>query len=131
MSSLCKSFSFEGIHNIIGHYNPSVIILDLVSHTTYVVCINFIHNRRDRDLQFKVDSERQTFLKNFSWKFYFIYSQRFCQKSAERKLSKKYFLYIVLMSSLVLEPWLNLPTRLRRLQLKATATFICRNKPYF
>ena len=29
---------------------------DLVSHTTYVVCVHFIHEWRD--LQFKVDSER-------------------------------------------------------------------------
>ena len=42
---------------IIGHYNPSVRIIDLVSHTIYVVCVNFIH--KWRDLQFKVDSERQ------------------------------------------------------------------------
>ena len=27
---------------IIGHYNPSVRIIDLVSHTTYIVCVNFI-----------------------------------------------------------------------------------------
>ena len=40
---------------IIGHYNSSVRIIDLVSHTTYVVCVNFIHNWRD--LQFKVDFE--------------------------------------------------------------------------
>ena len=26
---------------IIGHYNPSVRIIDLVSYTTYVVCVNF------------------------------------------------------------------------------------------
>ena len=44
---------------IIGHYNPSVRIIDLVSHTTYVVCFNFIH--KWRDLKFKVDSERQIF----------------------------------------------------------------------
>ena len=44
---------------IIGHYNPSVRIIDLVSHTTYVVCVNFIH--KWRNLQFKVDSERQIF----------------------------------------------------------------------
>ena len=42
---------------IIDHYNPSVRIIDLVSHTTYVVCVNFIH--KWRDLQFKDDSERQ------------------------------------------------------------------------
>ena len=52
---------------IIGHYNPSVRMIDLVSHTTYVVCVNFIH--KWRQLQFKVDSERQIFLRNFSWQF--------------------------------------------------------------
>ena len=31
---------------IIGHYNPSVRIIDLVSHITYVVCVNFIHKWR-------------------------------------------------------------------------------------
>ena len=36
----------------------------------------------------------------------FIYSQSFCQKSAERNSSKRYFLYFVLMSGLGLEPWL-------------------------
>ena len=36
---------------------------DLVSHTTNVVCVNFIHEWRD--LQFKVDSERQIFKKHF------------------------------------------------------------------
>ena len=55
---------------IIGHYNPSVRIIDLVSHTNYVVCGNFIH--LCRDLQFKVDSERQIFLRNFSCQFLFI-----------------------------------------------------------
>ena len=28
---------------IIGHYNPSVRIIDLVSHTTYVVCVIFLY----------------------------------------------------------------------------------------
>ena len=46
-------------HNIIGHYNPSVRIIDLVSHTTYVMRVNFIY--KWRDLQFKVGSERQIF----------------------------------------------------------------------
>ena len=43
----------------------------------------------------------------------FIYSQSFCQKSAEKKAPKKYFSYFVLMSGLGLEPWLfisNKPT---------------------
>ena len=36
---------------IIGHYNPAVRIIDLVSHTTSIVCVNFIH--KWRDLRFK------------------------------------------------------------------------------
>ena len=32
---------------IIGHYNPSVRIIDLVSHTTYGECLKFIHKRED------------------------------------------------------------------------------------
>ena len=35
---------------IIGHYNPSVRIIDLVSYATYFVRVNFIH--KWRDLQF-------------------------------------------------------------------------------
>ena len=80
---------------VIGLYNPSVRIIDLVSHTTYVVCVNFIH--KWLNLQFKVDSERQIFWETFQGNF--IYSQSFCQNSAERKSSKKYFLYSVLTSS--------------------------------
>ena len=53
-----KNKNYLYIHTyIIGHYNPLVRIIDLVSHTAYVVCVNFIH--KWRDLQFKVDSERQ------------------------------------------------------------------------
>ena len=48
---------------IIGHYIPSVRIIDLVSHITCVVCVNFIH--KCRDLQFEVDSERQIFWELF------------------------------------------------------------------
>ena len=44
---------------IIGRYNPTVRIIDLVSHTNYVVCVNIIH--KWRDLQFKVVFERQIF----------------------------------------------------------------------
>ena len=85
---------------IIGHYNPSVRIIDLVSHIIYVVYVNFIH--KWRDLRFKVDSKRQIFWKTFHGSF--IYSQSFCHESAERKSPKKYFLYFVLMSGLGLEP---------------------------
>ena len=40
--------------NITGHYNLSVKIIALISHTTYVVWVNFIQ-------VFKVVSERQSF----------------------------------------------------------------------
>ena len=40
-----------------------VKIIDLVSHTTYVAFVKFIH--KWRDLRFKVDSERQIFEKLF------------------------------------------------------------------
>ena len=56
---------------IIGHYNPSVRIIDLVSHTTYVECVlNFIH--KWRYLQFIVDSEGQIFWETFHGKFYLL-----------------------------------------------------------
>ena len=57
-----------------------------------------------RDLQFKVDSERQIFEKLFM--AILINSQSFSQKSVEAKSAKKYFLYFVSMSGLGLEPWL-------------------------
>ena len=62
----------------------------LVSQTTQVVCLNFV--RELQDLKINVDSERQIFEKLF---------MAVQQKSAE---SKKYFLYLVLMSSLGFEP---------------------------
>ena len=59
---------FDEIHiYIIGHYNPSVRIIDLVFHTTYVVCVNFIN--KWRDLLFKVDYERQIFWETFHGSF--------------------------------------------------------------
>ena len=71
--ALALGFSHLMVASIIysiGHYNPSVRIIDLASHTTYVVCANFIH--KWRDLQFKVNSERQIFLRHFSWQFYML-----------------------------------------------------------
>ena len=50
----------------------------------------FIHNWRD--LQLKVDSERQIFWETYHGNF--IYSQSFFQKSAYRKSPKNYFLFI-------------------------------------
>ena len=42
---------------------------DLASSTTWIVCVNLIH--KWHNLQFKVDSEWQIFLNNFSWQFFF------------------------------------------------------------
>ena len=44
---------------IISRYNILSRIIDLVSHTTYFVCVNFIHNWQD--LQFEFDFEQQIF----------------------------------------------------------------------
>ena len=88
--------------NIIGYYNPSARILDLVFHTTYVVCVNDMH--KWRGLQLNVDLERQCFDKLFHGNF--IYSQSFYNKSAEKTSPKQYFYYFVLMSGLWLEHWL-------------------------
>ena len=70
-STIIWEFFCTYIHTyIIGHYNPSVRIIELVSHTTYVVCVNFIH--KWRDLQFKVDSERQIFWETFHGNFFLL-----------------------------------------------------------
>ena len=52
---------------IIGHYNPSVRIIDLVSHTTYVVCVNFLYISGGTYSRL-----RTTDLRNFSWQFYLL-----------------------------------------------------------
>ena len=58
----------EYTYLIIAHYNPSVRIIGLVSHTTYAVCVNFIH--KWRDLQFQSRRRTTDFLRNSSWQFY-------------------------------------------------------------
>ena len=90
------------IHTYItGHYNPSVRIIDLVSHNTYVVCVNFIHKWRGT-YSLKSTPNDRFFKKLFM--AIFIYSHSICQKSAERISPKKYFSYYVLISGLGLEP---------------------------
>ena len=63
---------------IIGHYNPSVRIIDLVSHTTYVVCVNFI--QKWSDLQFKDDCERQIFWETVHVNFYFLSEEEIAEE---------------------------------------------------
>ena len=114
---------------IIGHYNPLVRNIDLVSHTTYVVCINFIE--KWRNLQSKVDSRRHFFWETFHGNF--IYSQSLCQKSAERKLPKKYFCILFWclawgLNSGFLSNKLTLLIRLWRLHLEIFIYLYCPEK---
>ena len=88
---------------IIGHYNASVRIINLASHTTCVGCVNFIH--KWRDLQYLKSTPKDRFF----WETFHgncICFQSFCQKSVDRKYPKKYVSYFVLMSGLGLESWL-------------------------
>ena len=86
-------FNFIYIHTyIIGHYNPSVRIIGLVSHTAYVVYVNFIHKLRD--LQFKVDSERHIFWETFHGNFLFtlrVFARNLLRGSRRRNTFRIYF----------------------------------------
>ena len=75
---------------------------DLVSHPTYVVCVNFITVQGTYSLN---SFPNDKFLRNLSWQFYLL-SQFLPDICWERKSPKKYFLYFILMSGLGLEPWL-------------------------
>ena len=70
---------------------------DLASHITFIECVNFLHEWRD--LQFKVDYERQIFEKLFM--AICNYSQSFCQKSVEFSASflKSHFFFWQFFSS--------------------------------
>ena len=67
---------------IIGHYNPLVRIFDLVSHTTYVVCVNFLY------ISGGTYSLKSTLNDEFFLEKLFIalliYSQSFCQRAIRR-----------------------------------------------
>ena len=86
---------------IISHYNPSVRIIDLVSHAAYIVCVNFIH--KWRDLQFKVDSERQIFWETFHGSFNLL--SEFLPEICWEEISVEILFIFLLMSGLGLEPW--------------------------
>ena len=55
---------------------------DLAFHTTYAVCVHFIH--QGRDIQFKVQTT--DFLETFRGNFTYYSYQNFFQKSAESRL---------------------------------------------
>ena len=74
----------------------------LASHTTYVVCINFIH--KWRDLQFKVDSVDRFFEKPF---MAILFTLRVFTRSLLRgNRQRNIFCIFVFMTGLGLEPWL-------------------------
>ena len=70
---------------IISHYNPSVRIIDLVSHVTYVMCVVLYIGDETYTL---ISTPKETFHGNF------IYSHSFCQKSAERRKSRRKCFFI-------------------------------------
>ena len=94
---------------IIGHYKPSVRIIDLVSHITYVVCVNFIHKR----YSLKSAPNYRFFKKLFMAS---LFTLRVFVRNRRRTTFR-----IVLISGLRLEPWdfvqqaNTLPTRSLRL----------------
>ena len=88
MLTLSNANTYIHIHN--WPLQPFSQDYSLASHTMHVVCVYFI--REWRDQQFNVDFALQIFEKLFHGGF--IYFQSFCQKSAERKSPKKFFLFI-------------------------------------
>ena len=86
----------------------------LASHTTYVVCITFI--RECRDLQLNVNSERQLFEKLFNGNILFLLSEFLTQICWEEIAEEMFFFF-----TLHFYAWLGLrirallPTRLWRM----------------
>ena len=58
------------VKNLIHTLQPLSKDYGLASHTSHVVCFNFIHDSKDQ--QFNVDSERQIFWATFSWQVYLL-----------------------------------------------------------
>ena len=78
-----------------------------VSHTTYIVCVNFKH--KWWDLQFKVDSEQQIFWETV---MEILFTLRiFARNMLRKNRQRNFFLYFVL------------PTELRRLPLPSVSFF--------
>ena len=82
-----KSFTHTYIHTFIGHYNTSVRITAWL-FTPLMSCVLILYISGGTYSLKSTPNDRlfgETFHGNF------IYSASFCQKSAERKLPKKYF----------------------------------------
>ena len=65
------------------------LVIELVSHTTYVVCVNFINKWLTGTYSLKSTPNDRFFKKLF---MAILFTLLFCHKSAERTSPKKYFL---------------------------------------
>ena len=54
---------------VIGRYNPSVRIIDLVSRTTYIVCVSIYTCVAESTILKSTPNDK--FMRNFSWQFLF------------------------------------------------------------
>ena len=80
-----KMMKCAHITYIIGHYNPSVrFIIDLVSRTTYVVCVLILF----------ISGETYSLKSTPNDMAILFYSQSLFQKSAKRKSLKNFFFHI-------------------------------------
>ena len=66
---------------IIDPYKLSVRIIDLLFLTPLMLCVLILYISGGKYSLKSTPNDK--FLGNFSWQFYFIYCQSFCQKSAE------------------------------------------------
>ena len=101
---------------IISRYYPSVRIIDLVPDTTYVVCVNFIRNWRDR--QFKVVSEQQIFIEKLFMAILFTlraFSRNLLRGNRRINTFYIFCFNVWFRTQLYAQEANTLPTRLRRL----------------
>ena len=93
------------LHNyIIGHDNPSVRIINLVSHTTYVVCVLILYISGETYSLKSTPNDK--FFENLFHGSFYLLSEFLLEFCWEEIAVEKYFSYFVSMSGLGLEPWL-------------------------
>ena len=92
-------------HTCVHHYNPSVRIIDLVSHTSYIVCVNFIiYNLIGGTYSLKSTPNDRFFEKLFIANLFTltIFAKYLLSSNHRRNI----FCILILMSGLGHEPWL-------------------------
>ena len=75
--------------NIYIYYNPSVRIIDVVSHTTHVVYVNFKHEWRG--IYSLMSTLNNRFLRSFSWQF--VFTLRVFTEICWEEVAKEIFSY--------------------------------------